>query len=39
MESGRDYPKPEKEKRALRSILEKIDAGVVAFQEMESALF
>ena len=30
----RDYPKPEKEKRALRSILKKIDADVVAFQEM-----
>ena len=30
----RDYPKPEREKRALRSILKKIDADVVAFQEM-----
>ena len=30
----RDYPKPEKEKRALRSILKQVDADVVAFQEI-----
>lgn len=30
----RDYPKPEKEKRALRSILKEVDADVVAFQEI-----
>ena len=30
----RDYPKPEKEKRALRSILKEADADIVAFQEM-----
>ena len=30
----RDYPKPEKEKRALRAILKDINADVVAFQEI-----
>ena len=30
----RDYPKPEKEKRALRAILKEVNADIVAFQEM-----
>jgi endonuclease/exonuclease/phosphatase family metal-dependent hydrolase len=30
----KNYPKPEKEKRALRSILKQVDADVVAFQEI-----
>ena len=30
----KNYPKPEKEKRALRAILKTVDADVVAFQEI-----
>ena len=30
----KNYPKPEKEKRALRSILKQVDAAVVAIQEI-----
>ena len=30
----KNYPKPEKEKRALRAILKQVDADVVAFQEI-----
>ena len=35
----RDYPKPEKEKRALRSILKKLMPTWLLFRKWESALF